>query len=105
MGWPFNEGEQRANSATVVRTIHSPDYADMANPLHKLVLPLLLIGHPVRAERLPVPPIPPTRSLAVKPVQVPHRGSPSSAKAVLSRRTPIPQASAHLATPAPMPDR
>jgi hypothetical protein len=79
-----------------------------ANGLHKLVLPLLLIGRPVWAERLPVPPVPPTRSSPVRPVQVPHRGSPSSAKAVWSRRTPIPpdpHASTHPATPAPMPDR
>ena len=81
---------------------------DMANHLHKLVLPLLLIGPPVWAERLPVPPVPPTSSSPVRLVQVPHRGSPSSAKAVLSRRTPvppIPHASTQLATPAPMPDR
>jgi len=81
---------------------------DMANHLHKLVLPLLLIGPPVWAERLPVPPVPPTSSSPVRLVQVPHRGSPSPAKAVLSRRTPvppIPHASTQLATPAPMPDR
>ena len=82
--------------------------ADMANHLHKLVLPLLLIGCPVWAERLPVPPVPPASSSPVSVVQVPHRGSPSSAKAALSHRTPIPpipQASTKLATPAPMPDR
>jgi hypothetical protein len=82
--------------------------ADMANHLHKLVLPLLLISPPVWAERLPVPPVPPTSSSPVRPVQVPHRGLPSPAKAVLSRRTPvppIPHASTQLATPAPMPDR
>jgi hypothetical protein len=82
--------------------------ADMANHLHKLVLPLLLISPPVWAERLPVPPVPPTRSSPVRLVQVPHRGSPSPAKAVLSRRTPvppIPHASTQLATPAPMPNR
>ena len=81
---------------------------DMANHLRRLVLPLLLIGPPVWAERLPVPPVPPTSSSPVRPVQVPHRGSPLSAKAVLSRRTPIPpipHASTQLATPAPMPDR
>jgi hypothetical protein len=82
--------------------------ADMANHLHKLVLPLLLIGPPVWAERLPVPPVPPTSSSPVRPVQVPHRGSQSSTKAVLSRRTPVPpnpHASTQLATPAPMPNR
>jgi hypothetical protein len=77
---------------------------DMANRLHKLVLPLLLICHPVWAERLPVPPVPPAGSSPVRPVQVPH----ASAKAVLPRRTPIlpiTHASTRLATPAPMPDR
>ena len=81
---------------------------DMANRLHKLVLPLLLICPPVWAERLPVPPVPPTRSSPVRLLQVPHRGSHASAKAGLSRRTPIPpipHASTRLATPAPMPDR
>jgi hypothetical protein len=80
----------------------------LANHLPKLVLPLLLISRPVWAERLPVPPVPPTRSSPVKSVQVSHRGSPSSAKAVLSRRTPIapnPHATTQLATPAPVPDR
>src|SRR4051794_11140651 len=50
---------------------------------------------------------PPTRSSLVRPVQVPHRGSPSSAKAALPRRAPIPpipHSSTQLATPAPMPD-
>ena len=81
---------------------------DMANYLHKLVLPLLLIGRPVWAERLPVPPVPPTSFSPVRLVQFPHRGSPSPAKAVLSRRMlipPIPHPGAQLARPAPMPDR
>src|SRR5689334_2040518 len=74
----------------------------------KLILPLLLIGHPVWAERLPLPPVPPTRSSPVRLAKVPHRGSSSSAKAVLPRGAPkreIPSASAQQATAAPMPDR
>ena len=50
----------------------------------------------------------PTSSSPVRPVQVPHRGSQSSTKAVLFRRTPIPpipHASAQQARLAPMPDR
>src|SRR3954447_25314138 len=80
----------------------------VANHLPKLVLPLLLISRPAWAERLPVPPIPPTRSSPLKPVQVSHRGSSSSVKAVLSRRTriaPNPHAATQLAAPAPVPDR
>src|SRR3954466_3921872 len=76
----------------------------LANHLPKLVLPLLLISRPVWAERLPVPPVPPTRSSAINPVQVSHRGSPSPVKA--ARRTstpPVPHASTQLATPAPVP--
>jgi hypothetical protein len=85
--------------ATVIMT-------DMADRLHKLVLPLLLICPPVWAERLPVPPVPPTGSSPVGPVQAPPRGSHSSAKAGLSCRAPIPPIPhARLATPAPMPDR
>src|SRR6476646_3058689 len=82
----------------------------MANRLHKLVLPWMLICPPVWAERLPVPPVPPTSSSPVRVVQVPHRGSHSSTKPVWSRRTPIPpipQPSSRLArlAPAPTPDR
>ena len=81
---------------------------DMANRLHKLVLPWLLICPPVWAAKLPVPPVPPTRSSPAKVAQVPHRGSHAPTKAVLSRRTPIPpvpQASTPLTRPAPVPDQ
>ena len=80
----------------------------VASRLHKLVLPLLLIGPPVWSARLPVPPVPPARSSPVRPVQAHHRGAHSSTKAGLSRRTPIPpvpHASTRLARPAPLPDQ
>jgi hypothetical protein len=80
----------------------------MANHLHKLVLLWMLISLPVWAERLPVPPIPPTGNAPTRIVQVPHRGSRSSTNAILSRKTPIPPnppPSARLASPAPVPDR
>jgi hypothetical protein len=80
----------------------------MANRLLKLALPWSLICSPGWAARLPVPPVPPTSPSPVRVVQVPHRGSHSSTKATLSRRTPIPpipHASAPLTRPAPVPDR
>ena len=52
----------------------------IANRLHKLVLPWLLISTPVWAERLPVPPVPPTNSPSVSVVQTPHRGPQFAAK-------------------------
>jgi hypothetical protein len=75
----------------------------MANHLHKLVFLSMLISLPVRAERLPVPPIPPTGHAPTR--VVPHRGP---TKAILSRKAPIPPnppPSARLASPAPVPDR
>jgi hypothetical protein len=64
----------------------------MANRVHKLVLLWLLIGPPVWAKRLPVPPVPPSSPSSVRvAAQTPHRGSHSSAKAVVfSRRPPTP---------------
>ena len=84
-----------------------PIMAHMANRLHRLALPWLMISLPVWAERLPVPPIP-TGPAPTRVVQVPHRGSRSSTKANLSRKAPIPPnplPSALLASPAPVPDR
>ena len=81
---------------------------DLANHLHKLVVPWLLICPPVWAAKLPVPPVPPTRPPPAKVAQVPHHGSHAPTKAVLSRRTPIPpvpQASTPLTRPAPVPDQ
>ena len=64
----------------------------MANWVHKLALLWLLIGPPVWAKRLPVPPVPPSSSSSVRvAAQAPHRESHSSAKAVVfSRRPPTP---------------
>ena len=64
----------------------------MANRVHKLALLWLLIGPPVWAERLPVPPVPPSSSSSVRvAARAPHRESHSSAKAVVfSRRPPTP---------------
>jgi hypothetical protein len=65
----------------------------MANRVHKpALLWLLLIGPPVWAERLPVPPVPPSSSSSVRvAARAPHREPHSSAKAaVFSRRPPTP---------------
>ena len=64
----------------------------MANRVHKLALLWLLIGPPVWAERLPVPPVPPSSSSSVRvAARAPHREPHSSAKAVVfSRRPPTP---------------
>src|SRR5215469_10027240 len=81
---------------------------DMTNRLHTLVLPLLLICPPAWAEKLPVPPVPPTRSSPARVASVPHRTSHASTNAVLSRRTPIPpvpQADTPLTSAAPVPQR
>ena len=96
-------GQSRCAAAGV-----PPIMLRMANRLHKLVLPWLLICPPAWAERLPVPPVPPTIPSPVRAVQVPDRGSHSSTKAIWSRKTPIPpipRASTQLGTPAPVPDR
>ena len=82
--------------------------SQMANRLHKLLLPWLLICTPVWAARLPVPPLPPAKPSPVRVVHAPHRGSHASAKAVSSRRTPVPPmppAGAQLVRLAPMRDR
>jgi hypothetical protein len=81
----------------------------VANRLHKLVLPLLLIGPPVWAGRLPVPPVPPAKSSPVRPVRAHYQGGRSSTKAGVSRRTPIPAvphaSTTRLGRPAPLPDQ
>jgi hypothetical protein len=46
--------------------------------------------HSGMAQRLPVPPIPPTSHAPMRVVQAPQRGSHSSTKAIASRKTPIP---------------
>jgi hypothetical protein len=104
--WPAHTLPGAANSVGTNYVL--PIMTDMAKRLHKLVLPLLLICPPVWAEKLPVPPVPPTSSPPARVAQVPQRRSHSSTKAGLSRRIPIPpvpHANTPLTGAAPVPDR
>ncbi len=105
--WTPATSERRAG-AHLLRQIIPLIMKYMANRLCKLVPLWLLTCPPVWAERLPVPPIPPTGASPTRAVQAPHRASHSSTNAVSSRRRPVPpvpHAGTRLATPAPLPDR